>query len=49
MSASAPCAAPSGVSGCRPARPRSREPASLTFGLYFIVQEPSGYMPVSTP
>ena len=33
--------------GCMSAKPASRAAHSLTFGLYFIVQEPSGYMPVS--
>ena len=49
MIASAPCATSSGASGCSSAKPGIRAAASFTFGLYFIVHEPSGYMPVSTP
>ena len=44
---SAPCAVLSGCSGCSPAKPGSRAIFSLRRGLYFMVQEPSGYMPPS--
>ena len=46
---SAPCAASSGVSGWSAAKPGIRAAASFSLGLYFIVHDPSGYMPVSTP
>ena len=42
ISLSAPWEALSGVSGCRRAKPASRAMSSLIFGLYFMVQEPSG-------
>ncbi len=42
MTWSAPCAAAAGVSGCSRAKPGRRAMSSLIFGLYFIVQEPSG-------
>ena len=37
-----PWAVASGASGCSPAKPGSRAAHSLTFGLNFIVHEPSG-------
>ena len=46
---SAPCEYSEGNSGCAPAKPGSAAIFSLILGLYFMVQEPSGYMPVSTP
>ena len=42
MSWSAPWLAASGASGCSRAKPGSRAMSSLIFGLYFIVQDPSG-------
>ncbi len=42
MSWSAPCAEASGDNGCTLAKPASRAMSSLSFGLYFIVHEPSG-------
>ena len=42
-----PCTKSSGASGCVAAIPSSRATRSLIFGLYFIVQDPSGYMPAS--
>ena len=42
ISAIAPCVLASGWSGCRAAKPGSRAATSFTFGLYFMVHEPSG-------
>ena len=42
MSSSAPCTAASGASGWSAAKPGSQAAASFTFGLYFMVHEPSG-------
>ena len=42
MSSSAPWHSSAGSSGCAFAKPASRASASLDFGLYFIVHEPSG-------
>jgi len=42
MSRSAPWLSASGVSGWRRAKPARRAMSSLSFGLYFIVHEPSG-------
>ena len=39
----------SGCSGCARWNPGNAATVSATFGLYFIVHEPSGYGPVSTP
>ena len=39
---SSPCAVSSGCSGCKSASPGRRATCSLTRGLYFMVQEPSG-------
>ena len=39
---SVPCEMASGASGCRLANPGSRAAHSLSFGLNFIVHEPSG-------
>ena len=39
---SVPCVSAAGASGCRSANPGSVASWSSTFGLYFIVQEPSG-------
>jgi hypothetical protein len=47
-SAIAPCAVDGSCKGCSRAKPGSRATASLTFGLYFIVQDPRGYKPSST-
>ena len=42
MSSSAPSTVDSGCAGCSPAKPGMRAARSFTFGLYFIVHEPSG-------
>ena len=42
MSSSAPCASASGAYGCSRTNPGSRADHSFTFGLYFIVHDPSG-------
>jgi len=42
ISSSAPWTRSSGSSGCTQAKPGRRAAASADFGLYFIVQEPSG-------
>ena len=42
QSSSMPCAVATGWSGWIRAKPGSRATDSLIFGLYFIVQEPSG-------
>jgi|BarGraIncu01121A_1022015.scaffolds.fasta_scaffold00426_5 hypothetical protein len=39
---SVPWAVSSGASGCSAANPGSRAAHSLTFGLYFMVHDPSG-------
>ena len=44
-----PCVVPSGCSGWSRWNPGNAATASATFGLYFIVQEPKGYIPVSRP
>ncbi len=48
-SSSVPCTVESGWSGCARWKPGNAATVSATFGLYFIVHEPSGYGPVSTP
>ncbi len=45
-SASTPCVVRYDCRGCRSAK--SAAVRSFTFGLYFIVHDPSGYIPVST-
>ena len=47
-SRSAPWTVSSGWCGWMSANPGNDAARSLTFGLYFIVQEPNGYMPAST-
>ncbi len=49
ISASAPCTVASGCSGCTSAKPGSRAIFSLSRGLCFIVQLPSGNRPLSMP
>ena len=49
MTSSAPCAWDGGALGWMPANPGSLAMSSFTRGLYFMVHEPSGYMPVSIP
>jgi hypothetical protein len=44
MSSSAPCVVDTGWYGCSPAKP-----SSFNLGLYFMVQLPKGYGPLSTP
>ena len=46
---SVPCASSAGACGWAFANPASDATRSSTFGLYFIVQEPSGYVPESMP
>ena len=41
-SASRPCTCSAGESGCAAAKPGRRATRSFSFGLYFIVHEPSG-------
>ena len=48
-SSSAPWVVESGCSGWSRWKPGRAAIVSATFGLYFIVQEPSGYIPVSRP
>ncbi len=47
MTASAPCTSSAGCIGCACAKPGMAAMASFTFGLSFIVHDPSGYMCVS--
>ena len=47
ISSSAPCIIRSGAYGWSRAKPARRAAHSLTFGLYFIVHEPSGYITLS--
>ena len=44
-----PCTSVAGASGCASASPGSAATRSLTLGLYFMVHEPSGYVPESMP